>query len=523
MKHWRLTWLLVFLLWTGGTIPVFADDPPPGIDYHLDEHRLPSRDGEFPGNIPIRKAIPPGPDYSTGDPGNSANPNVKDPDPGGAKEPGNPGKGRNSGTPSAGADSADTPRRPDIPGVNPPGAGTPDSANGGSANPDSTFVRTESGNAPGTEAPNANPEDTQAAETRETDIHKPGAKEPGKKTPWYKSLWNHVKGGVKGGVAGAIGTAIVIGVVVAGAAILGVTIGAPLLVTAAVVGVVAGAVYGIMAGDHFSWIRGIGIGGLAALTVISIGELGVGAAIRGAFQLVRSAGFRGALRALGSRSLGFLRGAFGAMRSGLPNFFRGLAKNPISTLRAAFFNKGFGTALGVNFIGNYMGQLAAKGKIPRAGQTFKILGESIAGTLLFDKLLRIRVPTGKSALGTGKVGDFHGVKDLRDFRSRIPRNAARLPWKKIPGGAEKGVKYKWTAPNGDVYNVRAHSIDPGAPAGSNASKGWIYRVEVRYGGKGKIYYMDSSGNFHQANVMNPNSPMYNEQIANDTHIPFTGR
>lgn len=50
-----------------------------------------------------------------------------------------------------------------------------------------------------------------------------------------------------------------------------------------------------------------------------------------------------------------------------------------------------------------------------------------------------------------------------------------------------------------------------------------YRVEIRWGGSGKWHFMDSSGKFHPWNTTKPNSPMYNEGIANDTHIPFTVR
>ena len=113
---------------------------------------------------------------------------------------------------------------------------------------------------------------------------------------------------------------------------------------------------------------------------------------------------------------------------------------------------------------------------------------------------------------------FRNVKDINDFKSRVPSNASEVPWKNVEGGAAEGVKYRWTDADGNVWNVRAHSIDPNAPIGSNASKGWIYRVEVRWGGKGKKYFMDSYGNFHPENVTRPNSSMYNESIANDTHI-----
>ncbi|WP_343032876.1 polymorphic toxin type 30 domain-containing protein [Cytobacillus depressus] len=129
-------------------------------------------------------------------------------------------------------------------------------------------------------------------------------------------------------------------------------------------------------------------------------------------------------------------------------------------------------------------------------------------------------PKSKSSHSKVTKGDFSGVKDINDFRSRIPGNATQLPWKKVPGGAAEGEKYRWTDSDGNVWNVRAHGIDPSAPAGSNASKGWIYRVEVKTP-SGK-WTMDSQGNFYKKNVFNPNSPHYDEAIANDSHIPFTG-
>lgn len=82
-----------------------------------------------------------------------------------------------------------------------------------------------------------------------------------------------------------------------------------------------------------------------------------------------------------------------------------------------------------------------------------------------------------------------------------------MPWRNIEGGANEGVRYRWTDAEGNVWNVRAHSVDPGAPFDSNASNGWIYRVEVRWGGVGKKYYMDSAGNFYPENVTRPNSPV----------------
>ncbi len=497
----------------------FAEEP--AVDYHLDSHHIPAKNGTPETTITVETAEP--------DP-DAANPN----DPNGGNKTGNPsahpGDASNNGGNSPGGGTSPGGTRQDGKTNSPQAANPEANPQTGTQSPGTNS--TSETNSPGTGSPdanpsgepapgNANPSSANPGSTNPGDAHpgdaKPGEAKPNKpKTPWYESLWNKAKQAGKGALAGAIGAGIVIGIVVVGALVLGAAISAPLLLTALAVGVLAGVVYGLMAGDQFSWIKGIGIGGMAALAVITIGELGVGAALRGAIQVVRSAGMRGALRAAGSRSLGLLRGAFG----GLQSFVRGLGSAPLQTLKKAVFNKVFGVTFGTNLGANYLGHLAFTGKVPGVGDTAKILAESFVSTLILNRAFKFRLPTGKSALGTGKVGDFTKVKNLKDFRSRIPKHADQLPWKKIPGGAEKGVKYRWTDTNGDVYNVRAHSPDPSAPPGSNAAEGWIYRVEVRFGGQGKTYFMDSSGNFHPQNVMKPTSPMYNEAIANDTHIPF---
>ena len=128
---------------------------------------------------------------------------------------------------------------------------------------------------------------------------------------------------------------------------------------------------------------------------------------------------------------------------------------------------------------------------------------------------------GQLLLPEGKVGNFTGVNNIRDFMSRVPSNAQRLPWKEVPGGAKQGIKYKWTDASGNKWEVRAHEMDPSAPNGSNASQGWIYRVEVNPKNVGGKWYMDSSGNFHKENIVKESSPFYNKAIANDTHIKFS--
>ncbi|MFF8901939.1 putative T7SS-secreted protein [Streptomyces lydicus] len=83
------------------------------------------------------------------------------------------------------------------------------------------------------------------------------------------------------------------------------------------------------------------------------------------------------------------------------------------------------------------------------------------------------------------------------------------------GGAQKGVEYKWTDPEtGNVVRMRVHDADGRAPAGSNAANGDIYRISI--GGK----YQDEAGTLYHRQVHNPNSPHYNPDAANGTHIPW---
>ena len=117
---------------------------------------------------------------------------------------------------------------------------------------------------------------------------------------------------------------------------------------------------------------------------------------------------------------------------------------------------------------------------------------------------------------------YNNIYDLNDFRNRMPENAERIPWKVVENGAANGYKYKWIDEYGNVWQARAHDIDPSAPVGSNASKGWIYRVQVKFGGKGKWFYLDQYGNFHIENVLKSSSIYYNEYYANATHIPLYG-
>ncbi|WP_314728261.1 polymorphic toxin type 30 domain-containing protein [Bacillus sp. Marseille-Q3570] len=170
-----------------------------------------------------------------------------------------------------------------------------------------------------------------------------------------------------------------------------------------------------------------------------------------------------------------------------------------------------------------VGVSAILSRIPFAN-ALKKFGDPIASKLkkYWDDLIGKKGndpdPPDKTVAPNPKVGDFTNVKNIEDFRARIPEDAEQLPWKEIPGGAAEGEKYRWTDQSGNVWNTRAHGPDPSAPEGSNAANGWIYRVEVKTP-SGK-WTMDSHGNFHKKNVFNPKSPHYSESIANDSHIPF---
>ncbi|MGD6817975.1 polymorphic toxin type 30 domain-containing protein [Metabacillus sp. 113a] len=106
-------------------------------------------------------------------------------------------------------------------------------------------------------------------------------------------------------------------------------------------------------------------------------------------------------------------------------------------------------------------------------------------------------------------GKGTGISAADDIISNIPSNATKrnlTPTDNI----KEGVEYKWN--DGATWRVRMHSEDLSAPIGSNANMGWTMRVQ-----RGK-WFMDSQGNWHKNNLLNKNSPFFNETIANQTHI-----
>ncbi|MFJ3336706.1 polymorphic toxin type 30 domain-containing protein [Streptomyces sp. NPDC086766] len=111
-----------------------------------------------------------------------------------------------------------------------------------------------------------------------------------------------------------------------------------------------------------------------------------------------------------------------------------------------------------------------------------------------------------------------GGWDLRGHNpmSVIPSDAEKRILTPDPnGGAQKGVEFKWKDPEtGNTVRLRIHDADGTAPAGSNAANGDVYRISIA----GK--YQDEAGNLYHRQVHNPNSPHYNPDAANSTHIPW---
>ncbi|MGW6728883.1 putative T7SS-secreted protein [Nocardia sp. NPDC055029] len=103
----------------------------------------------------------------------------------------------------------------------------------------------------------------------------------------------------------------------------------------------------------------------------------------------------------------------------------------------------------------------------------------------------------------------------RDPMSVVPDHASvRELTPDSNGGAQYGLEYKWIDSEGRTVRLRIHGPDGNAPEGSNAASGETYRIQ--FGGK----YQDASGNLHPRNVHNSNSPHYNPNAANDSHIPW---
>lgn len=122
----------------------------------------------------------------------------------------------------------------------------------------------------------------------------------------------------------------------------------------------------------------------------------------------------------------------------------------------------------------------------------------------------------KNYLGNGKIGDFSNLqgKSIEEVLTRIPKNATRRELIPEAGKVTEGFEYKWIT-NGKTYRARIHGIDGSAPKGSNASKGWVLRIQ-----EGKKYLDPITLEYQRPGITNIDSPYYNEELANRTHIPI---
>jgi hypothetical protein len=88
----------------------------------------------------------------------------------------------------------------------------------------------------------------------------------------------------------------------------------------------------------------------------------------------------------------------------------------------------------------------------------------------------------------------------------------------VPGKAQTGVEYAWDF-QGKKVRVRIHDPDPSVvptPSNprSNAMIGWVVRISI-----GK-HFMDAQGRMHQRGKVRPRSHLFDEGIANETHVPI---
>ncbi|QJC50778.1 hypothetical protein HGI30_03820 [Paenibacillus albicereus] len=443
--------------------PVMAEADS-GIGTGLDSYEIPDKGGEKPPSS-IEVAVPDGstgsPDYSSGD---TASPGPPDPgrtgdgdvDPGdtnpGGTNPGgaNPGDTNPGGANPGGANPGGAnPGGANPGGANPgganPGGTNPDGTNPDGTNPDGTNPDgtnpdgTDPGgsnpggtNPGGTDPPGStgpggpqdpgsvDPDGTDDGDTNPGDTDPggtdPGGTDPGKTDPgstdpggtdagggkpWYQSLWDNTVQFAKGAGGGLLGAAIVVGVVVGVAAIIGITFAAPVIIAALVVGAIAGGIYALVAGDSFSFIKSIGIGGMAAGFVLTLGHAGVFGAVRGGIQLIRSAGLKSALRTAGSRIASFSRSALSNLKSGFLN----LVKHPVAAVKSTLTSKTFQFSAAVNMVMNMGIKMTFEGKLPTVGEVGIMAVESFAGALIFDRVgdalgAAARSPLGKRVAAT---------------------------------------------------------------------------------------------------------------------------
>ncbi|QSX04825.1 S8 family serine peptidase [Sedimentibacter sp. zth1] len=120
--------------------------------------------------------------------------------------------------------------------------------------------------------------------------------------------------------------------------------------------------------------------------------------------------------------------------------------------------------------------------------------------------------------GNGPIGCFEGLANptIEDILSRVPAGCKNIF--KSDSNFSVGYRFKWTNEQGN-WEIWCHEPSKRAPAGSNSSKGWTYRVRVRRSGNGK-WYLKQDGAWVKENVGRENSPFYNDRDWNETHIPM---
>ncbi|WP_322925072.1 polymorphic toxin type 30 domain-containing protein [Paenibacillus campi] len=186
--------------------------------------------------------------------------------------------------------------------------------------------------------------------------------------------------------------------------------------------------------------------------------------------------------------------------------------------------EGAGVLLSVLPEGKLWGTLAAKEAIDGGAWVWKQVGkEAVEETVDAAKKqgtrlkLNLQLFAGDSnKIGVGQVGNFTNIEgaSIDDILSRIPQMATRRELTPIEGKVTEGFEYKWVQEE-KTMRIRVHGPDASAPEGSNAANGWIVRIQ-----EGKKYYDPVTGEFQPPGISNIDSPYYDEDVANRTHIPI---
>ena len=178
-------------------------------------------------------------------------------------------------------------------------------------------------------------------------------------------------------------------------------------------------------------------------------------------------------------------------------------------------------------------------RVPEKGPTFSrassTAGTPRSDTLLADSTLESTAaykefenslhgpsrPSYLQELKTGadldKIGDFSDMTGatMQELMSRVPSDATVRKIVPSEKGSQVGFEYKWYDDNGIRNRLRGHDPDLKAPANSNASEGWVFRLE-----RSGSYYDPVTDQFKHPNSNNIRSSFYDKDAANNTHIPM---